>query len=119
MQNTKLKYLAVLFVVLALSMNSACSKSDTHSSPDASQANTASQIFEQAFKEADSLRAKAAELEYEWSTTQDLLDQAKKTMLDGDSDKALQLLTEAKQQAELAIQQAKTEATAWKSRVVK
>ena len=119
MQNNKYKNLAVVCVVLALSLNVACSKSDTQSAPVETQGNTASQNFEQAFKKADNLRLKAAELDYEWINTEDLLQQSKKAFADGDGDKAMQLVKEARQQAELAIQQAKTEATAWKARVVK
>ena len=119
MQNYIFKILSVLCLTLALSFNTACSKPDTQSAPVESQTNTANQNFDQAFKEANNLRLKAAELEYEWINTEDLLQQAKQTFANGDSSKAMQLVKEAHQQSELAIQQAKTEATAWKSRVVK
>ena len=119
MQNITYKNITVVCVALALSLNVACSKSDTQSTPIESQGNAANQDFEQAFKAANNLRLKAAELEYEWINTEDLLQQAKQSFVDGDSTKAMQLISQAQQQSELAIQQSKTEATAWKSRVVK
>ena len=119
MRKNNFKILASLFLLMAFSINSACTKQEKQTSQVAPQASTMSDGFEQAFKEADSLRLKAAELDYEWINTEDLLQQAKKVFADGDGDKAMQLVKEARQQAELAIQQAKTEATAWKARVVK
>lgn len=75
--------------------------------------------YEQVYDAANSLRLQAAALEYEWRFTESILQDAKKAFIGGEKDKAMQLVAKAHQQSELAIAQAKAEATAWEARVVK
>ncbi|MBT8140998.1 MAG: hypothetical protein KJO88_01420 [Gammaproteobacteria bacterium] len=116
------KLISLLLVAGILLFSSACSKQE---SPDAtaqtqmSEKSQANSEFENAYLEADKLRQQAAELEYEWSNTESFLLDAKKEFADGNQDKAMHLVEQARQEAELAIQQAKTEAKAWKARVIK
>ena len=104
----------------------ACSKSEpeattsstTVQSQNAVQGNSRSD-FESAYKAAEKLRLQAAALGYEWSNTEEFLLDAKKAFVDGDKEKAMQLVKQAHAEADLAVKQAKTEASAWKARVVK
>lgn len=74
--------------------------------------------FEKRFDEADRLRQQAAARGYEWVGTADLLEQARATASEGDTDTALELVEQARFQAEAALQQADYESEAWRRRVV-
>ena len=75
--------------------------------------------FERRYTEAQQLRMDAAAMGAEWLETGKLLETAVDANERGDSDKALQLVEEAKFQAEAAIRQAEHESGAWRERVVR
>jgi hypothetical protein len=110
----------------ALVFNSGCSKKatvDTQSSVKSStdtsntKAKQSGTEFDNAFAQANKLRMQAAELKFEWVNTEKYLLDAKKEFANGNTDAALLLVKKAHTESELAIKQAHTEATAWKSRV--
>jgi hypothetical protein len=78
-----------------------------------------STAFERRFDEAEALRQQAAQRGYEWIGTAGLLDQARAAADRGDTDAALQLVEQARFQADAALRQADYEAKAWRDRVVR
>ena len=125
MQTSIIKKSLALLAMSALLISTACSKqeSETASSASAQSQNTAqsksASDFEKAYEVANKLRLEAASLEFEWSNTEKFLLDAKKAYVDGDKETAMQLVKRAHEESELAIKQAKAEATAWKDQVVK
>jgi hypothetical protein len=75
--------------------------------------------FERRYAEAEQLRVDAAAIGAEWLGTENLLEAALDAEEQGDSEKALALVDEAKFQAEAAIRQAEHESGAWRDRVVR
>jgi curli biogenesis system outer membrane secretion channel CsgG len=75
--------------------------------------------FERRYAEAEQLRMDAAATGAEWLGTGKLLEAAVDAKEQGDSDTALELVEEAKFQAEAAIRQAEHESGAWRERVVR
>jgi hypothetical protein len=75
--------------------------------------------FERRYVEAEELRVDAAAMGAEWLGTESLLDAAFDAKEQGDPDKALALVEEARFQAEAAIRQAEHESGAWQDRVVR
>jgi hypothetical protein len=114
---------SIIALTFLLAFNTACSKNDSGevTKNEASQNvnSTTSTEFEKAFSAANKLRLEAAALEYEWRDTKMYLDQAKEEFTAGNTEAAMQLVDKAHKQSELAIAQAKTEATAWKNSVPK
>lgn len=68
---------------------------------------------------AEAARKAAAEALYEWNTTAPLIKKADAAAADSDFSKAIKLCDEARQQGELALDQARREAENWKSEVVR
>ena len=75
--------------------------------------------FERRYAEAEQLRMDAAAMGAEWLETGKLLEAAIDADEQGDSDEALELVEEARFQAEAAIRQAEHESGAWRERVVR
>jgi hypothetical protein len=75
-------------------------------------------LFEKHFTTAENLRLEAAKAGAEWLETEDLLNRSKIQANSDHWNAAFQLLQKACLQAELALQQAKTESEAWKRRVI-
>lgn len=68
---------------------------------------------------AEASRQEAAEARAEWLQTGSLIEEAKRAAESEDWQQALALARQAKQQAELAVEQAERESVAWRSRVVR
>jgi hypothetical protein len=68
---------------------------------------------------AEAARLRAAATGAEWLQTGSLIDQAKQAVEDEEWQLALALARKAKQQGELAIEQAERESVAWRSRVIR
>ncbi len=87
------------------------------------QAGLAQAADEAAYKAAcdaaGEARKMAAELKYEWTTLAPLIEKAGEAAATGDFAKAVSLCNEAKAQGEAAVAQAKQQADAWRSAVVK
>ena len=75
--------------------------------------------FNVAFVEANDLRKKSGELAHEWRDTAKMLKSAQMAAQEGDLEKAMKLIAEAKFQSEAAINQAEREARLWVGRVVR
>jgi hypothetical protein len=75
--------------------------------------------FERRYAEAEELRVDAAAMGAEWLGTESLLDTALDAKEQGDPDRALALVEEARFQAEAAIRQAEHESGAWRDRIVR
>ena len=75
--------------------------------------------FERRYAEAEQLRLDAAAVGAEWLGTENLLRAAIDANEQGDADEALELVEEARFQAEAAIRQAEHESGAWRERVVR
>ncbi|MCH9705024.1 MAG: hypothetical protein K0U15_02705 [Proteobacteria bacterium] len=86
--------------------------------PPAHAASSAEAIKMQ-IQEADRLRQEAARLGFEWRYTQQRIKDAEKALAAGKLDEAEALVTRAKREAELAIEQAATAETVWKIAVPK
>ena len=67
--------------------------------------------YEQAVIDATASIDNAKKLNYEWRDSRKLLKQAEKLNKEGKTDKALNLLAEAKKQGEMAVAQAKLQAS--------
>jgi hypothetical protein len=74
--------------------------------------------FEAVYAAAEEALAAAEDRRNVWSKTEELLSDAKSAFISGDLDSAIDLATEAKLQAELALAQADSEEGAWRSRVL-
>ena len=70
-----------------------------------------------AVEAAQQKQAEARELGHAWNTFEPLLSQAAAANDAGDEEEAIRLATEARLQAELAIEQAEFESEAWRTRV--
>jgi len=68
---------------------------------------------------AEEARKMSAELKYEWTTLAPLIEKAGEAAATGDYAKAVSLCNEAEAQGEAAVAQAKQQADAWRSAVVK
>ncbi len=67
--------------------------------------------------EAQALHDKSMSQSHGWTTTQPMIDKARAAMNEGDTDTARELAERALSMATAAVEQGKTEATAWKARV--
>lgn len=74
--------------------------------------------FAQAYAAAEEALTQAQDRGNVWSNTQEMLQDSNAAFTDGRVDDAIHLATEARLQAELAIEQADTEKTAWHSRAL-
>lgn len=87
------------------------------------QAGAAQAADEAAYKAAcdaaEQARKMSAELKYEWTTTEGLIEKAGEAAKAGDFAKAVSLCDEAKAEGEAAVFQAKQQADVWRSAVVK
>jgi hypothetical protein len=75
--------------------------------------------FEAAYQAAENARQQAAASGFEWRDTEEVLAQSKASANAGDYAQALKLANQAQRESDLAIEQAATEAEAWKLRVIK
>lgn len=67
--------------------------------------------FEDAMKEATASIDRAKAVNYEWRDSRKLLKQADKLNKEGNSDKAMQLVEQARKQGELAVAQAEQQSS--------
>jgi len=74
--------------------------------------------FEDVYAAAEKALSAATARRNVWSKTEEMLNEAKAAFENGDVDAAIELATEAKLQAELAVTQADFEKDAWRSRVL-
>lgn len=88
------------------------------SEPQATVDNAASESYEQALQRAQAAIQTAAEKGHAWSTSDSLLEQAADAAESGDEANAIALADEARIHAELAIIQAESERSLWRSRVL-
>ena len=75
--------------------------------------------FNAAFVEANELRKASGKLAHEWRDTAKLLKSAQAAAEEGDLEKAMKLVAEARFQSEAAINQAGREERLWEGRVVR
>ena len=75
--------------------------------------------FERRYDHAEDLRAQAAAQGHEWIAIEDLLRQAAAAKDAGNEETALELVEQARFQAEAALRQAEREKEAWRRRVVR
>lgn len=75
--------------------------------------------FNNAFKEANELRKTAGSLGHEWRDTAKILKNAAAAAQEGDLQKAMKLVAEAKLQGEAGIVQANRESSLWEGRVIR
>lgn len=75
--------------------------------------------FNAAFVEANELRKESGKLAHEWRDTAKILKSAQAAAEEGDLEKAMKLVAEAKFQSEAAINQAGREDRLWEGRVVR
>lgn len=75
--------------------------------------------FNAAIIEANDLRKQARQLKHEWRDTAKILRKAQEAAQEGDLDKAMKLVAEAKNQSEAAIFQANREEKLWEARVIR
>jgi hypothetical protein len=75
--------------------------------------------FERKFEEAEALHATVAEKGAEWIGTAALLEEAREAAANGDEEAALELVAQAKFQAEAALAQSEREAELWQHRVLR
>ena len=75
--------------------------------------------FNAAFTEANDLRKKSGEVAHEWRDTAKILKSAQAAAEEGDFEKAMKLVAEAKFQSNAAIAQADRESRLWEGRVVR
>ena len=80
---------------------------------------TEKDIYVRAYTEAECLRLAAAKAGAEWLKTESLLLRSQEESENEKWELAMQLVQQARFQAEAAVKQAGTEASAWKHRVVK
>ena len=74
--------------------------------------------FEEVYAAAEKVIAAAIARRNVWSKTEEMLDNSRVAFENGDVAAAIELATEAKLQAELALTQADFEEDAWRSRVL-
>ena len=68
---------------------------------------------------SEGARKMAAELKFEWTTTQPLIAKGMEAASKGEYAHAVKLCDEARMQGEAAVAQAKNQADAWRAAVVK
>lgn len=74
--------------------------------------------YEESYAAAERALAEAEARRNVWTPTEKLLQASRKAFDEGRVDEAIELATEARLLAELAVQQAETEKEAWRSRVL-
>lgn len=92
---------SILLVTGMLTVGTACVSADAQKKGDARMAQT-----EQAIKDADASRKKAASVSGEWRDTGKMIKSAQKALKAGDYDKAMKLAKKAHQQGQLGYEQA-------------
>lgn len=70
-------------------------------------------------EQAETARSRAADLRAEWLETRDLIEQARRAAELGELEQAARLAGRARQQSDLAAEQALREAETWQQRVVR
>ena len=100
-------YACVLFVVGSLTFSIAGATEPTV------------EEFNQAFQEANELRKTAGSLGHEWRDTAKILRSAVEAAQNGELEKAMNLVAQAKLQGEASIVQAKRESSLWEGRVIR
>jgi hypothetical protein len=78
-----------------------------------------SSTIEEALAAAEVLLTQAATAGHEWLGTRSLLDEARAAAASGDAERALQLAEQARQDCELALEQAEREEEIWRDRVLR
>jgi len=78
-----------------------------------------SSTIEEALAAAEVLLTQAATAGHEWLGTRSLLDEARAAAASGDAERALQLAEQARQDCELALEQAQREEEKWQDRVLR
>ena len=103
-----------LLISCALLLAGCGEQSDTSQPTD----DTGPLSFASAYAAAEESLAQAESRRNVWSKTEEMLEYAKAAYDEGRVDEAIELATEARLQAELAVTQADHEKEAWRSRVL-
>jgi hypothetical protein len=107
----------IVSLILSISLFTGCGQNpDTSADAPAEESATAS--FDSVYAAAEEALAIAQERRNVWSKTEEMLHDSKVAYDDGRVDEAIQMATEARLQAELAVTQADREKDAWRSRVL-
>ena len=96
-----MKTIKLGFIALVIALTSACSSYETKSFTN----------FDEALKDATAAIGEAKSAGYEWRDSQKLVTKAEKLNADGKVDEALKTIAKAKEQAVLAVAQAKQQAS--------
>ncbi len=104
----------VLLIVSAFLFAACGQATDTGGEPE----DVAATSFDDVYAAAEKALAAATARRNVWSKTEEMLSDAKAAFENGDVDAAIELATEARLQAELAVTQADFEENAWRSRVL-
>ncbi len=105
-----MRVMKTCLVAVAMTVTAICSLSISAATVDE---------FNAAFAEANETRKMANSLGYEWRDTAKILKQAAEAAEQGDLDKAMKLIEQAKFQSEAAITQANREKDLWVGRVIR
>jgi PBP1b-binding outer membrane lipoprotein LpoB len=114
MQGKTMSKNILLLIVSTLLFVGCGQATNTGSEPE----DAASTSFEEVYAAAEKALAAAIARRNVWSKTEEMLDNSKIAFESGDVATAIELATEAKLQAELALTQADFEEDAWRSRVL-
>lgn len=87
--------------------------------PFAAAAATSKTDYQAAHTQALAAHEKAASVDNQWTTTEKVLTAAQAAAKNGDYEQATALANKAQALAQLAVEQAKTQAQAWKNAVVR
>lgn len=105
----------VVLLIVSAFLFAACGQTaDTGGEPE----DLATTSFADVYAAAEKALAAATAKRNVWSKTEEMLSDAKVAFENGDVDAAIELATEAKLQAELALAQAEFEEDAWHTRVL-
>lgn len=108
---------AAALVVLAL-IATGCSKQEP-ADPAAAPRPNPQQSYEAALAIAEQARDRAREVRNEWISAQRFMNEASAYAETGDYEEATRMLALAREQYDLAVEQAEYEATAWQARVLR
>jgi len=114
MQRKILKTNVLLLIVSTVLFVGCGQTTNTGSDPE----EAAGTSFEEVYAAAEKALAAAIARRNVWSKTEEMLDNSRVAFENGDVAAAIELATEAKLQAELALTQADFEEDAWRSRVL-
>jgi len=105
-------------LILCILLFAGCGQNQDSSADAAPAEEGGSASFDNAYAAAEEALAIAEERRNVWSKTEEMLHDSKVAFDEGRVDEAIQMATEARLQAELAVTQADREKEAWRSRVL-